>query len=696
MQSIQRQHGIATILIMLLVGISMTALSMGIARNVKSTQQKQIAVHASSHVQPLVWTGVELYRGYLESLDNDALAALKANGKSTKISISKLESANIDVTAELLVDPVVIPDGEFEYYQVEALIRAFDHSAQASAALQAVYHVAPSGGNNCVECATLGAMLDFHDDLDISRGITIKAPVGSKSTFSVDGAVNAISVSLTSINILNSTSDIRLSSGTFIDDLYANGNIDLEGAASTSRAKALGNITMSGGTSASELESNANITLSGSAYASTSMVAHNDIIINATSNNGSALAGRDISLSPISGSITTGSAKRNIDIGYTNYGTDVLTAEGNIACPSQTWTRTDGGQAGGNAINCPSGQSRSGFGFGGGGGPRYPNIAENQSVTVTLPPPLAPFEMSKPVVDVWQLKGYANYIFSSVDGQINVLVKNINGIDDGNYKLGYFPQTPYRKYLDFLCEEVDANGKCTVPSSPDDARTLCFGHSINDGCLTHDNSTKTWSFNGRSFAPGAMWFEGNLNLGNGTYYNTFMVSGDITTSGGHKTSAINYVGYDAICNLNYPENKNTTGDFDDLFPTNLCDKANNKLIYNPIANIALVAGGTKPDGNYSGGDIDIGASNVINGTILAGKNLITNGSTTVRGYVSATSQIGKEPGLDNNRLGGATQILLDDLPAGYNPEIVPPMDEPEDNEDRAGKGLSELVWARHL
>lgn len=695
MQSIQRQQGIATILIMLLVGISMTALSMGIARNVKSTQQKQIAVHASSHVQPLVWTGVELYRGYLESLDNDALAGLKANGKSTKISISKLESANVDVTAELLADPVVIPDGEFEYYQVEVLIRAFDHSAQASSSLQAVYHVAPSGGNNCVECVTLEAMLDFHDDLDIGGQITIKAPTGAQSTFSVDGSVNALYVSLTSINVLNSTENIRLSSGTFIDYLYANGTIDLEGSASTSIAKALGTVTMSGQTLASEVETNADINLSASARVTTSMIAHNDIINSGVANNGSALAGRDILIGASAGKITTGSAKRNIDIGYTNFETGELTAEGNIACPSQTWTRTDGGRAKGSAINCPSGQPR--FGFGGfGGGGRYPNIRDNQSVSVTLPPQLPAFSMNKPVVDVWQLKGYANYVFTSSGGQINVLVKNINGIDDGSYILGYYAQTASRKYLDFLCEEVDGSGKCITPSDPADARTICYGHSTSDACLTYDGDTKTFIFNGKSFAPGAMWFQGNLNLGNGTYYNTFMASGDISTSGGHKTSAINYVGYDAICNLNYPENKNTTGDFDDLFPTNLCDKNSSKLIYNPVANMALVAGGKGPGGTYSGGDIEIGSSNEINGTILAGKNLLTSGSTIVRGYVSATSQTGRVAGLADNQLGASTQILLDDLPAGYNPEIIPPMDIPEDNEDRAGKGLSELVWARYL
>lgn len=691
MYSIQRQQGIATILIMLLVGISMTALSIGLARNVKSTQQKHIAVHASSHVQPLVWTGVELYRGYLESLDNDALAALKANGKSTKISISKLENSDIDVTAELLTDPVVIPDGEFEYYQVEALIRAFDHSAQASASLKAVYHVAPSGGNNCIECVTLSAMLDFHDDLDIGGQITIKAPTGTQSTFSVDGSVNAINVNLTSINILNSTENIRLSSSTFIDYLYANGTIDLEGSAGTSIAKALGTVTMSGQTLASEVETNVDINLRDSARVTTSMTAQKDIINNGVSNNGSALAGRDILLGASAGRITTGSAKRNIDIGYSNYETDILTAEGNIACPTQTWTRTDGGRAKGSAINCPSGQVR--FGFGGG---RYPNIQDNQNVTVTLPPPLPPFSMSKPVVDVWQLKGYANYIFTNSGNQINVLVKNIKGIEDGNYILGYYPQTQSRKYLDFLCKEVDGTGKCTNPSDPSDSKTICYGHSINDACLTFNSTTKTFVFNGKSFAPGAMWFTGNLSLGNGTYYNTFIASGNITTSGGHKTSAINYVGYDAICNLNYPENKNTTGDFENLFPTNLCDKTNSKLIYNPIANIALVAGGKGPGGAYSGGNIDIGSSNEINGTILAGKNLLTSGSTIVRGYVSATSQTGRVAGLADNKLGASTQILLNNLPAGYNPEMIPPMTVSQDNEDRAGKGLSKLVWARHL
>ena len=295
-----------------------------------------------------------------------------------------------------------------------------------------------------------------------------------------------------------------------------------------------------------------------------------------------------------------------------------------------------------------------------------------------------------------QLQGYANYLFTREGTDTKVLVKNVNGVDDGNYFLGDYP-TLSRGYKDFLCKAVDANNICTDPASPSEARTICYGHTTSNDCLNYDDTTKTWLFNGKSFAPGVMWFEGNLELGNGTYYNTFLATGNLHTADALTSQAPNFAGFASTCQLNYPTNKNTTGDFIGMYPVNLCDITGGKMIYNAIGNLALAAGGTAPEATkYSGGNVDLGDSNSIGGTVLAGEHLTTNGSTTVRGYVSATSQSGKGVAAGKNAIGGSTSILLDNLPAGYRPEQFPPMDVPDDTTNNGGKGLSKLVWARHI
>ena len=679
-----QQQGVATILIVLLVGISMTALSLGVIHSVKSTQHKQAAVHATAHVQPLAWAGVEIFRSYLETLDKDQLEALTAN-KKISISLSTVATANAFVNATLLNTPEAFKEGEFTYYRITTAVTAFDKTAGASSTLKAVYDVAPAGGDNCLECIVLDAILDFHDNLSIDGGITVKAPAGGTATFNVDGNVDAINVSLTSINKLHSTGNIVISAGTFIDELFANGNISIMGSAGTTRAAALGTITMADNTKADTLHSNTGISLSGIATVRVSLDTLGSLNVNSVTAQGTATTGADILVPSGGGSLVSANAVGTIDIANANYAIPTLRAKSNIACPSTSWSRYTSITTEANAVNCPPVL-----------GAAPPNIKTHTPVSINLMAALQPFTMPKPLVDVWQLQGYANYLFTREGTATKVLVKNVNGVDDGNYFLGDYP-TLSRGYKDFLCKAVDANNICTDPASPSEARTICYGHTTSNDCLNYDDTTKTWLFNGKSFAPGVMWFEGNLELGNGTYYNTFLATGNLHTADALTSQAPNFAGFASTCQLNYPTNKNTTGDFIGMYPVNLCDITGGKMIYNAIGNLALAAGGTAPEATkYSGGNVDLGDSNSIGGTVLAGEHLTTNGSTTVRGYVSATSQSGKGVAAGKNAIGGSTSILLDNLPAGYRPEQFPPMDVPDDTTNNGGKGLSKLVWARHI
>ena len=90
--------------------------------------------------------------------------------------------------------------------------------------------------------------------------------------------------------------------------------------------------------------------------------------------------------------------------------------------------------------------------------------------------------------------------------------------------------------------------------------------------MAYNVATKTWTLNGTSFAPGIIWFEGNLTMGNGVYYGSFIATGTISTAGSLKIYAVNFAGYNGkrgtttyaptgICVNSY---------FPGLYPTDYC------------------------------------------------------------------------------------------------------------------------------
>ena len=49
--------------------------------------------------------------------------------------------------------------------------------------------------------------------------------------------------------------------------------------------------------------------------------------------------------------------------------------------------------------------------------------------------------------------------------------------------------------------------------------------------MAYDAATRKWTLSGTSFAPGIVWFEGDLHLGNGVYQNSFVATGKIFQHG---------------------------------------------------------------------------------------------------------------------------------------------------------------------
>jgi len=658
------QRGIAGVLFVLLAGLGLSAAALGTLYAVRATQEREVSLHAATHAQAGAWAGVEVLRLYLQSIDSDTLAALTAN---QKLSI-QLGELNLDAT---LVSNELRSD---ETYRVTANIRNRDEAARAASVIQAVYSVTPGGSAQTDSSLPWPGVLNIYNDLNMSGGIEITG--GESANFNVDGSVTMSSASVTGINSIKATGDISIGSGISVVTLYSNGNITLSGSANVTTASALGNISVSSGGSQGTLNANGNIVITNGSTSTAN--ARGYITASSGGTHGTFTAGEYITLS--NGTLGNANAVGNVTISSWPTLTNTR-SEATVTCPSQWWTNYASILAGVSTSNCPTS-----------------NVTAPASVSVTPIDELEEFTLERPHVDAWQLQDSANYGFRYEDGHIVVDVANVSTIETGSYRIGKI-KVSYNDKWGYLCSDLDSSGYCatecaTITSGSCAGTGLANLHKICQGtwdgaeCIAY--SKGTWTLNGTSgstvVAPGVLWFEGDLALQSGYFRNSIIATGDIATSGSDKVAAINWSGYSLTC-------ENST--FSGLYPTNFCDLDSDSLIANSIGNIALLAGGYVDD-TFSGGEISLGASTEIFGSVVAGDTLLTSGSSTVHGYVTAAGQGGGT----SNDWTGKLLIDLEDMPDTYTPDDTPSTDdECEDDCDGSEtttEASASVLWTRYL
>lgn len=661
-QTINNQRGLATVLIVLLVGVSMTAIAMGLARSVKSTQHKQVAVHAATHAQSAAWSAVHIFKEYLKVLDYDDVAQIPAN---TVIPISLAGAPQIFSAVIVAVDNTL---KDSDGIRVTANIKAYDSAAKASSSIQVIYRVVNAV---CDLCQLLQANIDLFDDTSLGGDIEIKAPIGTPATVNVEGDVSALNIALIGVTYLNATGDVTLGSAVPLEEVFTNGNLLLDGAANVNKASALGTVTLKNAGTAELVYANSDLSLAGGRVGVANTLGSADLIQWAFY--GSILAQGDVDVSAPVDKVQT---RGDVILRVWADARDIKT-EKTLTCPDTSWNLHDSLVAKVALINCPGLSAE---------------VVEGGEVNVPLMEELEPFTRVKPQIDVWTVKSEANYVFEYISGNIRVTVKNINTIADGTYYVGSYPHDGLRDHRDYLCDAINGAGQCTSPTAR--TKTICQGYSTSNSCFSYDQPSKTWTIEGKNIVPGVVWFDGNLNLSNGEYYNTFAATGNIVTSGAMKNYAPNFIGYNATCALAYPLSPST--DFANLYPEQLCDQDLSVMRYSPLTNIVLMAGGNDPfaGGVYKGGNITLAAANELFGTVLAGNNLVTGGDTIVHGYVSAAANA---IGVGANNLAGKTTIDLDNLPATYRPDEVPDFDGGScSSACMPPSEGAEVLWTRYL
>jgi hypothetical protein len=651
----RRQKGMATIITVLMAGLAITVSTLGILYSVRSANDRQMAVHATTHSESGAWAAAEVIRKYLEGR-----AALKDGLTTLPATLSFALGTNAITASWLSVTAV-----DATSYRVTTNIRSENAAERSTTVFQSVYTVTTGGGGSA-PTTQLGSPLTIHNDLNLTGGIAFK---GDNPRLVVEGSATLNNASITGLKTIKATKDILIGSGISVDEVFANGTLTLTGSANTLNGSALGNVTISSGGTQGVINTNSDLNISNGSVATGNALGN--ITDSSGGSQGTLTAGKDIAIS--NGSVTESNAVGYVTI--TSWPTTTrVNSQATVTCPSQYWGNYASIKAKA-TIGCPTS-----------------NVVAPAVVTINLMKPLVPFTVPKDHVDAYELKDSANYILEYVNGRMSVTVANVNGIANGTYYLGNYGWSGNRGWNDFLCSAVDTNRNCTLPATPDATlRTICQGQSTSNTCFSYDAASSTWTVSGKNLAPGVFWFNGNVNLSNGTYYNTFLATGNIATSGSHKTYSENYVGYAAICQNQFPIN--ATPDFQGLYPTQLCDISKSAMKSNAIGNIAYLAGGYV-GGNFSGGQITLGASTEVFGSVIAGDLLLTGGSSTVHGYVTAAGQGSST----NNTWGGSTTIDLTNLPPGYDPSTIPDTSNGSGQGSGSGSGtpLAILKWARYL
>lgn len=227
-----QQHGIATVLIVLLLGLSVTAGVLGTASYIRGTQEQDVAVHAQTQAQMKAWTGAELVGRYLQGLQGTERATLLDKSASAQQPLA-LAFTGEGVGADSLQASLVHIDKD--HRRVTARITGKSASgtrAQAQSVLEVVYEYGAGGASGSPPPAQPKASAVFRGDVNISGGTTSFSNTGNEhrlEKIAVDGSLTISSASQAKIAGC-AKGDIQLSGGGIDDNaslLSQNGSITL-------------------------------------------------------------------------------------------------------------------------------------------------------------------------------------------------------------------------------------------------------------------------------------------------------------------------------------------------------------------------------------------------------------------------------------------------------------------------------------
>ena len=663
--SANKQQGIATILTVVLLGLSLASATLVGVSHLRSSQELSTSLHAQTMAQKRAWLAADAFGEYLAQVIQMP-GDWQAFDEAARTQPSSLSMAGLDGIALRLAG----------YDDTSATARtltlhitataAQGSRAAASTTLEAVYQISPPAMTEGEEAQPDRRVIQFRDGLNITGDLRVVTLPGENYQITVDGDVNLGGLSAGGIDAIRSTRSIRFIGGSSTDfrEMHANCDVQVSnGSFTVESVRATRNACLANTINSQSIVANGSVEVTGGV--------HGDIRALANTPTGvaqCATGAAQLCSTPPSFGVRTRPSPRIANIfskNHVEFNSSVsvgrVQAEGNlliVGCSPEWSTATYGGSF----TNDP---------------------ACRRSATRTTQPvlldPVPPVEVEPEIFDANMLRAVANYIYSIRNGVARVKIQNVEGVRDSADPLnpqdvrqnGYYfrtaniidPSNPGwtgRTVAGYACINNNA------PSRRDETDGHCvarLGRAFNTSTPVPQHNNNVWSFNGESHAPGIVLAEGNMEIGSGHYTSAFVATGNIhvTTAGG-AVFALNYAGASGVT----VEGQTALGVCNNAVysfrPEAFCEAGGfDHRAHAGIGNYALLAGSCPPgsvngcaSSVYTGGDIRV--EKAVFGATKAGNLFSSSGSARLYGYVSSLAQ--RNNGTTINMMGASTTINL--------------------------------------
>lgn len=705
-QSRHQQQGIATVLIVVLLGLSLTITILVGLSNLRSSQELGVSMHTQTVTQQRAWSAAEALREYLQEVTADYTDWLEFldnfdldNNVYPAITMTGFEG--------LQAQFIGVDDTDPDLLKFSALVTAEAAPGTriaSKSALEITFEVVPPVPEEVNPPSEPSRnVITFYDGLDVRGNINVVSEAGKSYDIFVDGNVTVGSVSVTGIDVIRSTMSIEFAGGSGdFNELHASCDVAFgQTSDSAQHIKATNNVCLWGGARSSLIEANGFVTIS-SAGAQDTIWSRADVDGSASCAPGATRYCTDRNLTNSSGVRLSGGM--SVPRVYTKGAID---SDFDIARDSAVDWKAEksiffNGTCPGNvaALDAVEGVKRT-------AGSVAPDCKPaNPSVRVNAPV-IQPVVLDRETFDANDFRDVANFVYHRHAGQTRVIVRGITGITDSGSASNSADVRQNGYY--FVHFNNNANYACPASNSPvENCWRLASGNWGGEQVITYNASGNRWTilaWGGWGHAPGVIFFDGNL-LANGQRFTaTLIATGNIIADTSIQLAALNYVGpnsrqiegntYQGVCNNNFGYSVT------ELCPTGIYNASG----LSGLGNFALKAGscptsspGTCDSSDYIGGNIEL--KRTVYGVIKAGNIFKSSANTSLVGYVSALA-LGNTGGVVNS-MGASTSIDLSDLPEWFDPTggAVDPGDGSGGNGNGGGgteeAGSATLLWTRYL
>lgn len=668
--STSRQRGIATILTVVLLGLSLASATLVGMSHLRSSQELSTSLHAQTMAQKRAWLAAEAFEGFLKQVI-EAPEDWQAFDDAARSQPGAVQLAGLDgVALRLAGYDATLPDARRLTLHITATA-AEGSRAAATTTLETVYQITPPGMTAGVAPEPDRRVIQFRHNLNVTGDLRVFTLPGESYQITVDGDVSLGGLSTGGIDVIRSTRSIRFVGGssTNFREMHANCDVQVSnGNFTVERVRATRNACLANTINSQSIIANGSVEVTGGTHGDIRALANRPAGVAQCAAGAAQLCtinpGFGVRTSP-SPRIENITSKNHVEFN-SSVRAGRVRAEGNLLINGCTpeWTSAT---FGGTFTNNPA-CSRT----------------ATRSVQPVLLDPVPPVEVEPEVFDANSLRSAANYIYHIRNGVVRVRIQGVTGIRNSADALnplevrqnGYFlrsanildPANPGwtgRTVAGYAC--INNNS----PSRRDETAGECIaqlGRAFNTSTPVPQFSNGVWSFNGLSHAPGIVLVEGNMEIGSGTYTNTFVATGNthVTPASG-AVFALNYAGPDGITVEGHTALGVCNNPVYAFRPEAFCRASGfDHRAHAGVGNYALLAGSCPPGSTngcasnlYAGGDIRV--EKAVFGATKAGNLFSSSGSASLYGYISSLAQ--RNNGTTINVMGASTTINLRVPPA---------------------------------